>query len=887
MKYFAALAAFAFAGAADAADSVLLTGCHSLTFDEETGLMANAEILPMMQIPGSTASAFYSVSTPGECQEKCSANPLCEYFTLRENKQTHERVCILKPAPSLASSPLMQVRVFDETATYSYTSGMSKNAKPCTDGAQLVTGCGGSSPGSCALLGAHVSFNETCLHDSKLGPHCGVQGYTCCVNCDLAGSAACCGRNKRLSGYVLAGGSSVSDGIAAHVRSAEECWARCYGTTGCTHWNFVTTASSQALWGGCYLKSYEDPSKPHIEIAPKFAESSIVGAVDCEKDYGLDNPPTPTPSPDPSKPTGGSTNATTKTGAPVNKLGGDPIEGTCFESHVDIAAANLFSTWSQFSAEGCQSLCQKFPSCVAFVYDTTHNACFLKYSAAKTQRTENGELIAGFRDCPGAEKAPAVNSCIKTDTDIKLDDLSAVSATHAYACWEKCSFHEGCGGWSYKDDQCYLKSGSTPTEEGEGIASGAKDCPSFPFEAARRRLGGPLVPQIAPKHFTQEELNSQTAGPKKGVNQKAFRGNVFEVQSVEDLGSTPEPPPDSTTSTITTITGPDVTPHITSDGSSTDDSSTSDNNTDDTSTSDNSTNSTDPTNPAECYLKNSEIRGPAIETVGGVANHQACHKLCREREDCFYSSYTAAEQLCRYRYNGPIFSKIGTDIASRDCPSLDSSTVVRQTDKRIETAEASVGSSHHYLGAPAEWAVKGVVPDFSKPSGWSRLAVLVLSGSSDQDCFVSDALSSDVDTSCWSEREEILPMRIQLQIIGVAKNAHFPGWKDIPWGGVPVDRAISEGWFELFNQEMNITAETDESHGGHGVWLTPIDKDVTQHWPADMNSPVNFGSGAFYARLQSLNDSETVAKIIFCITGSDEPVAEICSHPLVVPPTSF
>lgn len=386
-----------------AASSVLLTGCASLNFGSSC-LIEDVEILPNLHI--SESGILTNVKTAEECREQCAESPDCQYFTFRVNKMTKAKTCHLKPAPSDALSPIMVARKYDVDSKFSYTSGPKVCGQKCTEGSEVSSGCGASSPSSCGLLGSSV-FDHTCAFHWT--PFCGNKGYRCCRDC--VKDASCC--KTRLTGWILKNGKDVQSQWS-NVFSSEQCHTFCVKTNGCTHWNYVTSQTMAYVGGACYLKTYEPLNHPQFDQAQTYV-TSVIGSVDCLRDYGMVDPSlTSTPAPD-----------------------GPPIPGTCFESNIDIVDSSLFTKWG-LDAKECQKLCQIWPGCRFFVHHGEEQKCMLKYGQSGRTVSGDSNFIVGPRDCPNETPAPPATGCISGDTDIQSETVEEVPANHAAHCSTKC-----------------------------------------------------------------------------------------------------------------------------------------------------------------------------------------------------------------------------------------------------------------------------------------------------------------------------------------------------------------------------------------------------------------------------------------------------------------
>lgn len=288
-----------------------------------------------------------------------------------------------------------------------------------------------------------------------------------------------------------------------------------------------------------------------------------------------------------------------------------------------------------------------------------------------------------------------------------------------------------------------------------------------------------------------------------------------------------------------------------------------------------------------CAHTDKDFSGADLETIGGVDSLEECHRICLDRADCRTLSYTSAERSCRIKWGGDLVERSGVVAMPRLCPCAGDQCSTHNTDG---TTPSTLGLSLQSLGKPNEWSVKGDMVNFSSPSSWQRMALLVLTDAK-EDCYVSDLIPAD--KNCWDLRHLYLPLHARVQIIGVASGLKFKGWNEIPWDKQTNDGESTEekgssddGHVEIFNQEVTIT-EVDKPNSDHGVFIQPIagSGSSPDAWPEDLTSPLDFQNGKFYARLQSFSTPSPISfRIIFCLTGSDYPVSEICTKPMVVPP---
>lgn len=646
----------------------------------------------------------------------------------------------------------MTARAFKSDSKFSYTSGPRKCGQSCTEGRELVPGCGASSPSSCGLIGNSV-FDATCSYTFK--SNCGKQGYRCCRDCN---KGPCC--NPRISGWILDKGQNSTFQWSG-VYSYDHCHTLCIRTQGCTHWNWITNESTMFIGGACYLKTYNPVDTPEFVLAMPHL-NSVIGAVDCLKDYGIRSPSTDT--------------TTRPTGVPI---------GTCFESMIDIVEGLLFQQWNIAGPTACQQLCQKWPGCKFFVYIPRDRSCALKYSEFGRKKVTDlsHDFITGPRDCPNVEPAPPVADCITADTDIDSKTLRDVASAHVRHCYDQCSWDSRCQGWSYLNKRCYLKESATPMIKKPGAVSGLQQC-TWPQHEERRTL-------------TMDDIIPST---------------------------------------------------LIMDG---------------------------------CAHKNKDYMGADLESIK-VESLEDCWKICLEREDCKTFS-VSVDGICKIKWGGQLIDSVSSIAMPRKCRCEGDQCRKSEPDfyGHDRVLPAVAGLSLRSLGKPDHWTIKGKMINWSNPISWQRMALLVLT---DYDCYVSDMISANTP-DCWEQRSNYFPLHMRVQIIGVSNVTEFKGWSKIPWE--PKDfNSFEDDHFQLFNNENIIIAESDKANSDHGVFIQYItNQSFPSYWPNDMIIPHNFQNGTFYSRIQSLNTPIPISfRIIFCLTGSDDPVSEICTTPITVPP---
>lgn len=287
-----------------------------------------------------------------------------------------------------------------------------------------------------------------------------------------------------------------------------------------------------------------------------------------------------------------------------------------------------------------------------------------------------------------------------------------------------------------------------------------------------------------------------------------------------------------------------------------------------------------------CEKENKDYLGGDLESIIGVIDSKTCHQLCLEREDCKKASYSAAERICKIKWGGPLVDRPGFSAIPRTCSDpCDNHLCLQIRSSDINIKQPAKGLAERFLGKPSEWIPKGeAVIDFSIPSTWQRISLILLTDDAKQsNCFISDWVQSEYN--CWNERSKYLPLHLRAQIIGVASGAEFKGWSKISWEKQRTDLSQQDGHFELLNEDVRIV-ESGIPHREHGIFTLPIaDRAFPSAWPSDLTSPLNFYDGRYYARVQAISTPIAMSfRVMFCLTGSDYPLSESCTHPMVVPP---
>lgn len=451
------------------AASVLEIGCSSLSFPlGPSCFMFGAVVMPRVVLP--TTGSETTVHSPEECQANCLRHPSCYYFVYQENLFTGVKDCQLKPEPSALSVPVMSVKTLTNSSRFRYVSGPKYCGLPCASSDQLSSGCLLSSPTVCRRMGK--IFDPSCL--TNPAAVCSDKFLPCCRNC---ADGSCC---RTFEGVLLQGGEGLGVRLRG-VHSPEHCHAQCLQTPLCTHWNFLRSPPFLSLGGSCYMRRGL-LTDFYYESAPNFL-TSVVGSADCDEKNRLSLP---------------------------EQVKGVPVEGTCFESGVDVLDSMLYKQWGFKDAASCQDFCKAYPSCVAFVFNTLENGCFLKYSLSSKSPDLKGIFLYGPRDCTPEDSAPLLPTCLRPDMDIAAPTLVELFAVHAANCSDRCRWNELCQGWVYFNDRCYLKAAPGPFVPKLRAASGDTNCQwplsrrmLLPFPTAISEKSRFALPtQDDSKHFT-------------------------------------------------------------------------------------------------------------------------------------------------------------------------------------------------------------------------------------------------------------------------------------------------------------------------------------------------------------------------------------------------
>lgn len=168
-------------------------------------------------------------------------------------------------------------------------------------------------------------------------------------------------------------------------------------------------------------------------------------------------------------------------------------------------SGDLLEQWSALSPEQCCAACGQKPDCQGFAF--AGNVCYLKGNVVGTY--SNPGVIArmkeGFPAGVSVSTSAPLQQCSDfgaqlVDVDVAGDLLGSMPAATIDGCCAECQTTEGCQGFAYFQEICYLKGRFSGTFEKAGVVSQFRanlgaGCPGFQAEEQNTDLAGDMLEQ--------------------------------------------------------------------------------------------------------------------------------------------------------------------------------------------------------------------------------------------------------------------------------------------------------------------------------------------------------------------------------------------------------